>query len=121
MSIPKDTISGFTQIDQLKGDNWVAWKSHVTALLCLSGLYGLVNGMDPWPDLPKIGDLTTQEIKAERMWDMKDQQTQLLLQLVVSDTELVHLLGASMAHQMWKQLLEVKEPKGTLGVLMARQ
>ena len=120
-SVSKDTISAFTRIDQLKGDNWVPWKSRVTALFRLADLHGLIDRTDKRPESADTANPTSAEATTMATWDTKDGQIQSLLQLAVSGTELVHLMGAHTAHQMWEQLREVKEPWGILGILSARR
>jgi gag-polypeptide of LTR copia-type len=120
-SISKDTISGFTCIDQLKGDNWVAWKSCVTALLDLTDLLGVIDRLEKHPVPTNTERPTSMETLAMKAWDAKDWQIQSLLRLAISNAELVYLMGAQSACQMWEQLKEVKEPRGVLGVLSARR
>ena len=43
------------------------------------------------------------------------------IELVVGDTEMVHLSGADTAKEMWDQLCMVKEAKGRIGVLATRR
>src|SRR6202790_5016065 len=108
-TIDKNTLNSFTQIDQLKGDNWVPWKTRVTALLTLGDLFKFVDGTYPCPH--------NEALKKE--WNTWDLQTRSLPQLAVGDSELVHLSSAKSAAKMWTQLQETKEPKGILSVLAA--
>ena len=43
------------------------------------------------------------------------------LELAISDAEMIHISGAITASKMWKQLSQVKESKGHLGVLATQR
>lgn len=119
-TLSKDTISAFTHIEQLKGNNWIPWKQRVISLLTLAGLMPYISGTLQWPGSVATVP-TSSEKSAQEAWDNYDLQVQSLLQLAVSDIELVHLAGVSTGAAMWKQLCKVNEPKGTLAVLSARR
>ncbi|TFK17282.1 hypothetical protein FA15DRAFT_628907, partial [Coprinopsis marcescibilis] len=91
------------RLEPLKATNWLPWKQHFLAILRDLGL--------------EKCDLSSEE-KAEReKWLANDAKARTRLELSVGDSEMIHLSGASTARQMWKQLTQVKESKGRLGIL----
>ena len=51
------------------------------------------------------------------MWHDGDAKAQTRLELAISDAKMIHISRAMMASEMWKQLSQVKEAKGHLGIL----
>jgi len=66
------------------------------------------------PDQP-----TVDEKKEQKKWSEGDAKTRARIELAISDAEMVHVMGAETARQMWEQLTTVKESKGQLGILAA--
>ena len=59
-----------------------------------------------------------EETEAIEKHQEKEQETQALLQLAIRPpSELAHTYSANNAAEMWKQLSDVKEPKGIHGVI----
>jgi len=54
-------------------------------------------------------------------WNTKESKARTRLELAIGDTEMVHILGATTAAEIWDRLCEVKETKGRLGVLATRR
>jgi hypothetical protein len=108
--IDKSTLTRFTRIDQLKGDNWLPWKTRVTALFAIADLIKYIDG----------SYLRPSDESLIKEWDTRDLQTRSLLQLTVGDEELIHLSGTQTVAEMWKQLRNTKEPKGIFGVVAER-
>src|SRR5260221_9895144 len=46
------------------------------------------------------------------MWNTENEHALHLLENTIGDAELIHVVGAETAAQAWKQLAEVKEPRG---------
>ncbi len=46
------------------------------------------------------------------MWNTENEHVLHLLENTIGDAELIHVVGAETAAQAWKQLAEVKEPRG---------
>ena len=67
------------------------------------------NPMKPTEDKRRV-------IKA---WKEDDYQMQTRIELSIVDAEMVHILGAKMGSEMWKQLTLIKETRGKMGILMA--
>lgn len=65
--------------------------------------------------------LTADEKKAKEEWLAKDAKARTRIELAIGDSEMIHISGAHSASQMWKQLTQVKESKGRLGVLATRR
>jgi len=61
------------------------------------------------------------EKKEQKKWSERDTKTRARIELAISDAEMVHVMGAETARQMWEQLTTVKESKGQLGILAARR
>jgi hypothetical protein len=102
--IHKSTLTGFTRINQLKGDNWLPWKTRVMALFVIADLIKYIDGSYPHPSDESL-------VKEWETWDL---QTWSLLQLTVGDEELIHLSGTQTAAEMWEQLCDTKEPNSIL-------
>ncbi|EJT96525.1 hypothetical protein DACRYDRAFT_43667, partial [Dacryopinax primogenitus] len=83
--------------DMLNADNWYPWKRCMQALL---REYNLLS-----------------HIERMREWDEIDMRAQNQIELCVGDMEMVYLIGALTAGQMWSQLIMVKESRGELGVM----
>lgn len=54
-------------------------------------------------------------------WEKGELNARTRLELVISDMEMAHIIGAETAYQIWERLCQVKEPKGRLGILAARR
>jgi len=66
-------------------------------------------------------NLTTAESKEQKKWAEGDAKARARIELAISDAEMVHIMGAETASQMWEQLTLVKESRGQLGVLAAHR
>ncbi|CAA7258939.1 unnamed protein product [Cyclocybe aegerita] len=64
---------------------------------------------------------TSAEAAALKKWKAGDAKARCRIELAISDSEMVHVMGAETARQMWEQLTTVKESKGRLGVLATRR
>ena len=64
---------------------------------------------------------TREEIDAGNKWKEGDAKARTRLELAIGDGEMVHIVGATTARQMWDQLSMVKESKGHLGILATRR
>jgi len=64
---------------------------------------------------------TPEELEAQSRWDKGDRKACCRIELCISDAEMVHIMGAQTAREMWEQLCTVKESKGWLGVLATRR
>lgn len=73
------------------------------------------------PKPSKTDKTTDEEKRALEAWNAGDSRARGRIVLAISDAEIVHILCADTAKQMWNQLAAVKEPKGRLGVLTARR
>ena len=117
MSENHSSGSGSYQINLLKSDNWMPWKRRMLAILRDQDLKKFIN-KDAAPSKLSIpGEETKEEIKAISKWKQGDAKTHTRIELAVGDSEIIHLSGAMMAKEMWKQLSTVKEARGRLGVL----
>jgi hypothetical protein len=68
-----------------------------------------------------VGAPTEDHRKELKKWKEGDANAKARIELAISDAEMVHIMGANTARQMWEQLITVKEPKGQLGILAACQ
>lgn len=114
-------VSTFFKIEPLRADNWLPWKRRVEALLTDRDLIGYVNGSITRVVPADKATPTAEEATKMSTWGAKDGKAQSQIVLTVSDTEMVHLSGATTAKAMWDQLRTVKEPKGKLGIMAARR
>ena len=60
---------------------------------------------------------TEADIKVQKEWKTGDAKAWTQIKLVIRDVEMIHISSATMAREMWKQLMMVKESRGWLGVL----
>ena len=60
---------------------------------------------------------TEADIRLQKEWKTGDAKAWTQIKLVIGDTEMIHISGATTAWEMWKQLTMVKESRGRLGVL----
>jgi hypothetical protein len=63
---------------------------------------------------------TGAEKEADKKWHGGDAKARTRIELAVGDSEMVHIIGARTAAEMWKQLTLVKESRGKLGILATR-
>ena len=52
---------------------------------------------------------TAAELKLMEEWDDNDARAQTQLELTIGDSQMIHISGATISAQMWKQLVTVKE------------
>ena len=108
--------TGSFRIEPLKADNWMPWKRRMLAVLRDQGLSKHLTEDEPGADIAK-----PDEVKALQRWKEGDLRTQARIELAVSDAEIVHVMGAKTAKEMWSQLSLVKETRGKLGILATRR
>ena len=111
--------SGSYRIEPLNADNWLAWKRKITAILRDLDLESLLT--EGPPQAKVAASPTDAERKAIDEWKKKDSRARTRIELAVGDSEMIHLLGATTAKEMWDQLKTVKEVRGKLGILAARR
>src|SRR6202453_5133651 len=113
-------LSAFSKLEGLNDTNWEHWKTRTRALFTLAGLIKWLDGTKIQPTPVDENKPTKEEIEAIGKHEEKEQETQALLQLAIGPpSELAHTYGAQSAAEMWKQLSDVKEPKGMHGVINA--
>ena len=117
MTDTNDYVStGSYRIEPLKAHNWMPWKRRMLAVLRDQGLDKNLTEDEPVADITK-----PDEVKALQKWRDIDLKTQARIELAVSDAEMIHVMGASTAKEMWSQLTTVKESRGRMGVLATRR
>ena len=113
-------LSAFLKLEGLNDSNWEHWKTRTRALFTLAGLIKWLDGTAIQTIPTDESKPTKEETDAIQKYEDKELETQALLQLAIGPpSELAHTYGASMAAEMWKQLSDVKEPKGIHGVVNA--
>ena len=112
---------GSYRMELLKAHNWMPWKRRMLAVIMDLGLEQYVAEDAKRPGSAKAGEPTDAEIKAQTAWDKGDAKTRCRIELAISDAEMVHIMGARTAREMWEQLCTVKESKGRLGLLATRR
>ncbi|KZT60856.1 hypothetical protein CALCODRAFT_428526, partial [Calocera cornea HHB12733] len=95
----KDAPSSTLRIELLNADNWYGWKRCMQAILRERGLL-------KYTESQRIAD-----------WEAIDVRAQNQIELCVGDADMVHLIGAGTAAEMWSQLITVKEMRGEMGVM----
>lgn len=120
MSAPQ-APSAYYRIDPLKGDNWLQWKRRILAIMRDRRLIGQIDGTNPYPEPADPKKIDKAEQVLIDAWIVIDGPAQTQIELSIGDSEMVHILQAKTAKEMWDTLCAVKEPRGALGVLSARR
>jgi len=115
------TLGGSYRIEMLKAMNWMPWKRRMLAVLRDLGLESYIAKDAAPPGFNDPQTPTKDEEVASKKWREGDAKARTRIELVVGDTEMVHLSGADTAKEMWDQLCMVKEAKGRIGVLATRR
>jgi hypothetical protein len=108
-------------IELLKGNNSMPWKRRMLAVLRDLGLETHIEESSKLPVAADPLKPTKDETKAIKKWTDGDAKMRTRIELAVGDSEMIHLVGARTAREMWKQLTLVKESCGKLGVLATRR
>ena len=111
----------FLWTEKLKSDNWKEWKSQITSLLKMNGLDLFIDAEAATPKADNPAKPMEEEKKVISRWVAEDKLCFGLIKLTISSEEHVHTTGMMTSAALWKNLCDVKEPKGLLGVLAARQ
>jgi hypothetical protein len=120
-NVADHTPSSLFRIEQLTDTNWVPWKRRVTAILRERALLKIVEGITTRPVAADPENPTSDERKQMERWEELDGKAQTQIELTLSDSQMVHIAGAKTAADMWKQLKQVKEKGGKLGILSLRR
>src|SRR5271168_2698603 len=114
----EEYTSGTYRMEMLKSSNWMPWKRRMLAVLRDLGLEKYIASI---PEEAKRGEPTEEENEAQEKWRNGDAKARTQIELAISDAEMIHISGATTASEMWKQLSQVKESKGRLGILATRR
>jgi hypothetical protein len=117
MSDKSKFTSRLYRIELLKGNNSMPWKRRMLAVLWDLGLETHIEESSKLPVAADPSKPTKDETKAIKKWTDGDAKMRTRIELAVGDSEMIHLVGARTAREMWKQLTLVKESCGKLGVL----
>jgi hypothetical protein len=109
--------SGSYRMELLKGNNWMPWKRRMLAVLRDLGLETYLDKDSKAPVAADPTKPTKEEKEAEKKWKDGDAKARTRIELAIGDSEMIHIIGAMSANEMWKQLTLVKESRGKLGVL----
>ena len=121
--MPEDTVhtSGSYRIELLNADNWMPWKRRMLAVLRDLELDTYIE-KDACPPIQKDPSKSMKEEDERRAkWYRNDAKARTRIELAIGDAEMVHIIGAMTASEMWNQLTTVKEARGDLGVLATRR
>jgi hypothetical protein len=77
----------------------------------------IVEGTTPKPVAADLDKPTVDEKKQMERWEELDGKAQTQIELTLSDSQMVHIAGTKTVAEMWKQLRQVKERGGKLGIL----
>src|ERR1700678_1719942 len=117
----EEYTSGTYRMEMLKSSNWMLWKRRMLAVLRDLGLKKYIAIDASIPGEAKRGEPTEEENEAQEKWRNGDAKARTRIKLAISDAEMIHISGATTASEMWKQLSQVKESKGRLGILATRR
>ncbi|KIM78386.1 hypothetical protein PILCRDRAFT_794250 [Piloderma croceum F 1598] len=108
---------GSYQMEMLKGNNWMPWKMQMLAVLQDLSLKTYIDKDSKLPTPKDPQKPTDTEKEAEKKWCKGNAKARTHIELTIGDSEMVHIIGATTASKMWKQLTPVKESHGKLGIL----
>ncbi|EJD32561.1 hypothetical protein AURDEDRAFT_77595, partial [Auricularia subglabra TFB-10046 SS5] len=91
-------IPSLYRIDPLDGTNYMAWKFKMELILEDQGLYEHLTSTRP-------------------DWDKLDRSARTAICLRVSDSQLVHTIGTKTAGEIWKNLADIHEASGPMGIV----
>ena len=116
MSDSCEALSSLYRIVRLCEDNWLPWKRHIMGILRDRNLLKFIDGTAKKPAVSNpVKDGKEAKVTA---WEEGDSQARTQLELTLNDMQMVHIMGAKSAEEMWKQLMLVKEVWGRLGNLL---
>jgi len=101
-------------MEMLKAQNWMPWKRRMLAVLMDLGLDKYIEEGAKIPESADKNQPTTKEAEDIKKWRAGDAKARVRIELAISDAEMVHIMGAETAREMWEQLTTVKESKGRL-------
>jgi hypothetical protein len=99
------------KVDPLKEGNWLAWKTRIIRILKLHKVYDYVEGKVPKPE---------NDNELEK-WEKKDLVAQTLIQINVSDDQIIHVTEAQNASEMWSNLRSIHEIRGQTSITAAKR
>lgn len=106
-----DQSSSTYRIERLRGgDNYSVWKVLMEDILADQDLIGYADG-----SIPEPSDTT-----AKGSWKKKDRSALATIRLRVEPGPLTHVRGAKTSQSAWTTLESMYEPKGAIGIVMAR-
>src|SRR6266850_8520317 len=110
------------RIEPLKGqENWMPWKRRMLAIFCELELDEYIKEGAAQPS-PLIQEVPTEEdVQRILAWRKKDEKVRTQIQLAVTDAVMIHLLSATTARDMWKQLCTIYESRGRLGIIAIKR
>ena len=117
MSDEPSYTSGSYRMEMLKSNNWMPWKRRMLAVLRDLSLETYIDKDSKPPQLADANKPTDAEKEAGKKWHDGDAKARTWIKLAVGDSEMIHIIGAKTAAEMWKQLTLVKESQGKLGIL----
>jgi hypothetical protein len=121
MSNETNYTSGSYRIEMLKGNNWMPWKRRMMAVLRDQQLDSYIETDAKPPVYADPAKPEDAEKEAIKKWREGDAKARTRIELAIGDSEMVHIIGATTASEMWKQLTLVKESRGRLGILTTRR
>src|SRR5271170_4758421 len=90
------------------------WKRWMLAILCDLRLETYIDENAKPPVATDPTKPTTEESTALKKWRDEDVKARTRIELAIGDSEMIHIIRAQSASQMWKQLTLVKEWRGKL-------
>jgi hypothetical protein len=112
---------GSYRIELLKADNWMPWKRRMLAVLRDLRLEKYIEKAAAPLIATNPNNPTKDELEEMDKWKEGDARARTRIELAIGDSEMIHIIGALTAREMWDQLTMVKESKGQLGVLATRR
>ena len=89
------------KFEPLKSGNWLPWKTHIEAIMTDMKLGKIISGTEKRPIAAEPNTPTDNETKKINDWDERDAKARSVIMLNVLDAEMVHIIGAGTAAEMW--------------------
>ncbi|KIK74462.1 hypothetical protein PAXRUDRAFT_19845 [Paxillus rubicundulus Ve08.2h10] len=92
-------ISSYKMDPKLTDGNWLVWKTCMTSVLHLHGVFQYVLG-----SIPKLDSSLKEELAT---WEQHDLIAQTLIVTSIGDEQMIHTTGLEMLSEMWAILSSV--------------
>jgi hypothetical protein len=107
--------------EPLKAHNWLPWKARILSIAAAKKLTKYLEGTEQRPTYADATKPTAEETTALNTWQENDNKARSLLYCNISDGEMMPVLSATTASDIWRKLKAAKEPNTGISKLTARR